>query len=178
MPRELRHAAVVDGSEPFHRIAIALAGRKRSTWNPETPECCWLPTRLCSGLSTLPRLDTSHIAARPASFFRAQDFSSQRTSLAVERAALERRAGVEPGLASPGSDRRRHRRVFNARAITCPIVGRSSDPSRLLATLGPLRGFALDGCSAPPRAGPLRDGPGEARCASAGTSRGSVRRTT
>jgi hypothetical protein len=100
MPRKLRHAAVVDGSEPFHRIAIALASRKRSTWNPEIPECCWLATRLCSGLSTLPRLDTSHIGAHAASFFRAQDFSSQRTSLAAERAALERRAGVEPRSAA------------------------------------------------------------------------------
>jgi len=146
MSRELGHAAVVDGSEPFHRIAIALAGRKRSTWNPEIPECCWLPTRLCRGLSTLPRLDTSHITDRPASFFRAPDFSLQPATLAAERAALEGRAGVEPGLASPGSDRRRHRRVFNVRAITCPIVGRRSDPSRLLATLGPPRGFGLDGC--------------------------------
>jgi hypothetical protein len=161
MPRPLTDASA------SIELPLLWRERKRSSWISEILEFCSLPTRLCRGLSTLRRLDTSHIDARPGSFFRAQDFSSQRTSLAAERAALERarwgraRArGVEgsdplqtagrsprpPSVVSPGSDRRRHRRVFNLRAIRRPIVGRHSDPSRRVAAVRPLRGFGLDGC--------------------------------
>jgi len=103
MQREPRRAAVADGRGSCDRIVIAFAPRKRSSWISEILEFCWLPTRLCSGLSPLPRRDTSHGAARPDSFSRAHDFSPHRASVAADRVALERRAGPTAGSRSrPG----------------------------------------------------------------------------